>query len=120
MGKGSVSRTITKAAAVASLRGDSIVKATLANTAPLLRRQCAAVVWLCSDVCTADNLGKLALADHSYLLTLCCLLGGGTSKAQSRRTLAHLKLHPGDSMRLLTFWHQSFLHDLEILLFNAL
>jgi hypothetical protein len=56
-------KDITKAAAAASLRGDTIVTAAPANTVPLLRRQCAAVVWLRSDVCTADNLEKLALAD---------------------------------------------------------
>ncbi len=37
-------KDITKAAATASLRGDDIVKATPANTVPLLRQQCAAVV----------------------------------------------------------------------------
>ena len=89
-------KDITKAAAAASLRGDTIVTAAPANTVPLLRRQCAAVVWLRSDVCTADNLEKLALADRTYLLKLCGLLDGGSSKVQSRRTPDHLKLHPGD------------------------
>ena len=89
-------KDITKAAAAASLRGDTIVAAAPANTVPLLRRQCAAVVWLRSDVCTADNLEKLASADRSYLLTICGLPGGGTGKVQSRRILDHLKLHPGD------------------------
>jgi hypothetical protein len=93
-------KDITKAAAAASLRGDTTVTAAPANTVPLLRRQCAAVVWLRSDVCTADNLEKLALADRTYLayylLKLCGLLDGGSSKVQSRRTPDHLKLHPGD------------------------
>jgi hypothetical protein len=42
-------------------------KATPANMVPLLpsRQQCAAVVWLRSDVCTADNLEKLTLADRA-------------------------------------------------------
>ena len=86
----------TKAAAIASLRGDDIVKATPANTVPLLRQQCAAIVRLRRDVCTADNLEKLALADRAYLLKLCGLLCGGTSKAHSRRILDHLQLHSGD------------------------
>ena len=89
-------RDISKAAAVASLRGDDVVKASPASSVPLLRQQCAAVVWLRSDVCTADNLEKLALADRAYLLKLCGLPGGGTSKAQSRRILDHLKSYPGD------------------------
>ena len=89
-------KDITKAAAIASLRGDDLVKAPPAGTVPLIRQQCAAVVWLRSDVCTADNLEKLALADRAYLLKLCGLLSGGTSKAQSRRILDHLKSHPGD------------------------
>ena len=89
-------KDITKAAAIASLRGDDLVKASPAGTVPLIRQQCAAVVWLRSDVCTADNLEKLTLADRAYLLKLCGLLSGGTSKAQSRRILDHLKSHPGD------------------------
>jgi hypothetical protein len=95
-GHASAVKDITKAAAIASLRGDDLVKASPANTVPLLRQQCAAVIWLRSDVCTADNLEKLALADRAYLLKLCGLLSGGTSKVQSRRNLDHLKLHPGD------------------------
>ena len=86
----------TKAAAIASLRGEDIVKATPANTVPLLRQQCAAIVRLRRDVCTADNLEKLALADRAYLLKLCGLLGGGTSKARSRCILDRPNLHPGD------------------------
>ena len=86
----------TKAAAIASLRGDDIVKATPANTVPLLRQQCAAIVRLRRDVCTADYLEKLALADRAYLLKLCGLLGGGTSKARSRCILDRPNLHPGD------------------------
>jgi hypothetical protein len=74
-------KDMTKAAAIASLRSDDFVKATPANTVPLLRQQCAAVVWLRSDICTADNLEKLALGDRAYLLKLCGLLSGGTSKA---------------------------------------
>uniref|UniRef100_A0A6T7VNR6 Uncharacterized protein n=1 Tax=Cryptomonas curvata TaxID=233186 RepID=A0A6T7VNR6_9CRYP len=89
-------KDITKAAAVASLRGDTIVQTTIATTVPLLRQQCAAVVWLRSDVCTADNLEKLAPADRAYLLKLCGLLSGGSNKAQAWRILDHLKLHPGD------------------------
>jgi hypothetical protein len=72
----------TKAAAIASLRGEDIVKATPANTVPLLRQQCAAIVRLRRDVCTADNLEKLALADRAYLLKLCGLLCGGTVPAR--------------------------------------
>ena len=64
-------KDITKAAAVASLRGDTVVQTRLANTVPLLLQQCAAVVWLRSDVCTADNLEKLALAGRAYLLRFC-------------------------------------------------
>ena len=89
-------KDITKAAAVASLRGDTIVQMSLATTVPFLRQQCAAVVWLRSDVCTADNLEKLAPADRAYLLKLCGLPSGGSSKVQARRILDHLKLHPGD------------------------
>jgi hypothetical protein len=42
----------------------------------------AAVVRLRRDVCTADNLEKLALADRAYLLKLCGLLCGGTVPAR--------------------------------------
>jgi hypothetical protein len=48
-------KDITKAAAIASLRGDDLVKASPAGTVPLLRQQCAAVIWLRSDVCTAES-----------------------------------------------------------------
>ena len=90
-------RDISKVAAVASLRGDDMVKAPPATTVPLIRQQCAAVVWLRSgDVCTADILERLTLADRAYLLKLGGLPSGGTSKAQSRRIIEHLKSYPGD------------------------
>ena len=89
-------RTITRAAAGASLKSEPLVVMAPDQTVPLVRRQCAAVAWLRSDLCKEDNIVKMPASERAFLLKLCGLLAGGNFNAQARRILEHVAKHSGD------------------------
>lgn len=94
--QGHAIRSIAKPAATTSIRAEAMVTAAPDSNVDRLRRQCAAVVWVSSDVYSVDAVEKLAAADRTYLLKLFGLSAGGGSKAQAQRIDAHVKLHrPG-------------------------
>ena len=66
------------------------------TTVPLLRRQCAAVVWVRSDAYSLENLEKLPGADRAYLLKLFGLASGGSIKTQAKRIYRddHVLIYP--------------------------
>ena len=96
--QGHAIRSIAKPAAATSIRAEAMVTAAPDNSVDGLRRQCAAVVWVSSDVYSVDAVEKLAAADRSYLLKLFGLPAGGASKAQAQRIDAHVKLHRANAV----------------------
>ena len=83
-------RSIAKAAAIAKLRSEPMVISDPADNVDDLRRQCAAVVWVMSDVYSLDAVAKLPLAARAFLLKLFGLPLGGAEGTQSRRIDVHV------------------------------
>ena len=87
-------RSFQRAEASAALANEPLViVAAEANIVPL-RRQCAAAIWIRSDVYSLAALEKLPVPERAYLLKLCGLPGGGASKAQARRIDDHVAKYP--------------------------
>ena len=84
-------RTLSRAAAAAMVRGSPLAVAAPDNTLAGARRQCAALAWANSDVCTIGTVEKLAAVDRAFLLSLFGLALGGTAKAQARVIDAHVR-----------------------------
>jgi hypothetical protein len=91
--QGHAIRTIVRAAALSTIQAEAMVVAAPASHIDDLRRQCAAVVWVSSDVYSIEAVEKLSAPDRAYLLKLFGLGGGGTSKAQARRIDVHIQSH---------------------------
>ena len=85
--------TIARAAALTTIQAEAMVVAAPASTIDDLRRQCAAIVWVSSDVYSVEAIEKLSVPDRAYLLKLFGLGSGGTSKAQARRIHVHIQSH---------------------------
>ncbi len=64
------------------------------STVQLLRRQCAAVVWVRSDAYSLENVEKLSIPERTYLLKLFGLVGGGSAKTQAKRIDDHVLTYP--------------------------
>ena len=62
-------RSIAKAAAITKLRSEPMVIAAPADNVDDLRRQCAAVAWVMSDVYSLDAVVKLPLAARAFYLS---------------------------------------------------
>ena len=62
-------RSIAKAAAITKLRSEPMVIAASADNVDDLRRQCAAVAWVMSDVYSLDAVVKLPLAAPAFYLS---------------------------------------------------
>ncbi len=56
-------KDLTKPIATNTVRGEPMIIAPPENTVALLRRQCAAVVWVRSDAYSRDNVEKLPPAE---------------------------------------------------------
>ena len=82
---GHVIRSIAKAAAITKLQSEPMVVAAPADNVEDLRRQCAAVVWVLSDVYSLDAVVKLPPAARTFLLKLFGPHSGGAARAQARR-----------------------------------
>jgi hypothetical protein len=94
--QGHAIRSISKQAATTSIQAEALVVAAPDSSVDGLRRQCAAVVWVSSDVYSLEAVEKLHPAERSFLLKLFGLPGGGASKAQARRIDDHVQQHrPG-------------------------
>ena len=89
--QGHAIRSISKSAATNSIRAEALVVAAPDGTVDGLRRQCAAVVWVSSDVYSVDAIEKLKPPERAFLLSLFGLQAGGTSKAQARRIDEHIR-----------------------------
>ena len=76
-------KDIQKPAAAHTVRGEQMIIAGPETTLPLLRRQCAAVVWVRSDAYSLENLEKIPSTERTYLLKLFGLPSGGSIKAQA-------------------------------------
>ena len=87
-------KDIQKPAATHTVRGEQMIIAAPETTLPLLRRQCAAVVWVRSDAYSLENLEKLPGADRAYLLKLFGLASGGSIKTQAKRIDDHVLIYP--------------------------
>lgn len=79
-----------RAAAASSLSSDKMVVTAPESNLTSIRRQCAAVVWIRSNVYTADNVEKMHLAGRASLLLLFGPVQGGNLKAQGRRIDVHV------------------------------
>ena len=88
--QGHAVRSISKAAATSSLRSEPLVSAVPASTVDELRHQCAAVVWVSSDVYSCDAVSKLPALARAFLLRLFGLLQGGVATTQARRIDEHV------------------------------
>ena len=87
-------KDLTKTIATNTVRSEPMIIAPPETTVPLLRRQCAAVVWVRSDSYSRDSLEQLPATERAYLLKLFSLPGGGTSKAQAKRIDDHVLTYP--------------------------
>ena len=74
-------RDIARATATTTIRNEKMVVAAPEALVTALRRQCAAVIWVRSDVYSLENLEKLQLTDRAFLLKLFGLPAGGSAKA---------------------------------------
>ena len=87
-------KDIARAAATTTIRNEKMVVAAPESLVTALRRQCAAVIWVRSDVYSLKNLEKLNLTDRAFLLKLFGLPAGGTAKIQAKRIDDHVAKHP--------------------------
>ena len=87
-------KDISKPAATNTVRSEQMIIAAPETNVQLLRRQCAAVVWIRSDAYSLENLEKLPSAERVYLLKLFGLATGGTIKAQAKRIDDHVLIYP--------------------------
>ena len=87
-------KDIQKPAAAHTVRGEQMIIAAPETTLPLLRRQCAAVVWVRSDAYSLENLEKIPSTERTYLLKLFGLPSGGSIKAQAKRIDFHVLAYP--------------------------
>ena len=87
-------KDIQKSAATNTVRSEQMIIAAPETTLTLLRRQCAAVVWVRSDTYSFENLEKLPGSERAYLLKLFGLASGGTVKAQAKRIDDHVLIYP--------------------------
>ena len=87
-------KDIARAAATTTIRNEKMVVAAPESLVSALRRQCAAVIWVRSDVYSLKNLEKLNLTDRAFLLKLFGLPAGGTAKIQAKRIDDHVAKHP--------------------------
>jgi hypothetical protein len=85
-------KDLTKPIAINTVRSEPMIIAPPETTVFLLRRQCAAVVWVWSDAYSRENVEKLPPVERAYLLQLFSLPGGGTAKAQCLLTHSPLVL----------------------------
>ena len=72
-----------KAAATVALRNEGTMVAPPEAAVPALRRQCAALEWVRSEVFTLDNVEKTPAPEHGFLLKHFGLADGGASKVQA-------------------------------------
>ena len=89
--EGHTIRSISKSAATSRIRAEALVVPVPNNIVDGLRRRCAAVVWVSSDVYSVDAITKLKPRECAFLLNLFGLQGGGTLKAQARRIDDHFR-----------------------------
>ena len=87
-------KDLTKAIATNTVRSEPMIIASPETTVPLLRRQCAAVVWVRSDSYSRDSLEQLPATERAYLLKLFSLSGGGSNRAQAKRIDDHVLSYP--------------------------
>ena len=87
-------KDLTKAIATNTVRSEPMIIASPETTVPLLRRQCAAVVWVRSDSYSRDSLEQLPATDRAYPLKLFSLPGGGSNRAQAKRIDDHVLSYP--------------------------
>ena len=87
-------RTMTRAAASASLQQEAAMGSDVAASADGARQQCAAMAWALSDVYSVSAVRKLPSAARVYLLQLFGLsVSPRSASAQADRIEAHRTLH---------------------------
>ncbi len=86
--------SISKSSATNTVRNEPMIIAAPDSTALLLRRQCAAVVWVRSDAYSLENVEKLPVPERAYLLKLVGLVGGGSAKTKAKRIDDHVLTYP--------------------------